>query len=223
MDILSFDEISKQNDRLNNDTSNRRKWTNRSVPFRKYFEEMDIDEESVDNRIRTANSMLDAIAFLFALLRSEYKTNNDIDREYYVDLMRNRYRDVLDDENIRSSGAYDHADRASEIIVDNTIKNIDDEGYTSEDRATFDAECEANCIWNWEELEDAMESGYTHKTWQTMRDKKVRETHSEVNGTTIPIYEAFEVGGYQMMMPLDDSMGAGAEEISNCRCSLKFS
>lgn len=61
----------------------------------------------------------------------------------------------------------------------------------------------------------------TH-TWVSMGDDKVRETHQEADGQVKPIDEPFDVGDYQLMFPGDDSLGAGAEEICNCRCSEVF-
>jgi uncharacterized protein with gpF-like domain len=60
------------------------------------------------------------------------------------------------------------------------------------------------------------------KTWWSVGDKLVRPTHVEAHGLTIPFDQPFEVGGYLMMYPGDSSMGAGAEEITNCRCSPLF-
>lgn len=60
------------------------------------------------------------------------------------------------------------------------------------------------------------------KTWWTLRDDKVRESHVAVHGTTVAYRDPFDVGGSQMMRPGDDSLGAGAEEIVNCRCSVLF-
>jgi hypothetical protein len=58
------------------------------------------------------------------------------------------------------------------------------------------------------------------KTWATAHDSKVRPSHQAVGGTTLAFDEPFDVGGAEMMYPGDDSRGAGAEEIVNCRCSL---
>lgn len=43
-----------------------------------------------------------------------------------------------------------------------------------------------------------------------------------LNGTRIPIDEAFMVGNSKLMFPNDASLGSDAEEIVNCRCTLKF-
>jgi uncharacterized protein with gpF-like domain len=51
-----------------------------------------------------------------------------------------------------------------------------------------------------------------------MRDERVRVSHWEADGQTVPINEPFIINGYKMMFPLDDSMGAPIDEIINCRC-----
>ena len=60
------------------------------------------------------------------------------------------------------------------------------------------------------------------KTWWTAQDNKVRESHAEVHGVTVPFDEPFEVGDSLLMFPGDTSLGAGADEIANCRCSNLF-
>lgn len=62
------------------------------------------------------------------------------------------------------------------------------------------------------------------KQWWSAHDNRVRDTHKDpsVDGVSIPYDEAFTVGAYKMMRPGDASLGAGPEEIINCRCSLLF-
>ena len=60
------------------------------------------------------------------------------------------------------------------------------------------------------------------KTWQTAGDNKVRPSHAAVDGETIPFDDLFDVGGAKMFRPGDQSHGAGADEIVNCRCALLF-
>lgn len=55
-----------------------------------------------------------------------------------------------------------------------------------------------------------------------MKDQRVRKTHREVDGETIPIDEVFLVGESLMRFPKDTSLGASAEEIVNCRCVVKY-
>lgn len=64
--------------------------------------------------------------------------------------------------------------------------------------------------------------GALTKTWVTMRDDKVREDHADADGQTVGINETFNIGGYDMFEPGDESLGAGLEEICNCRCFVMY-
>jgi len=57
------------------------------------------------------------------------------------------------------------------------------------------------------------------KTWVTAHDERVRQSHADLDGVTIPVDEPFQAASGPMMYPGDSSMGAGAEDIVNCRCS----
>jgi hypothetical protein len=56
------------------------------------------------------------------------------------------------------------------------------------------------------------------KRWRSEHDSRVRPTHSAIDGVTLPLYQAFNVGGYPMLFP-GDPMGP-ADEVVNCRCDL---
>jgi SPP1 gp7 family putative phage head morphogenesis protein len=60
------------------------------------------------------------------------------------------------------------------------------------------------------------------KTWITVGDHRVRSSHRSLNGVTIPFRELFEADSGPMMFPGDNSHGAGAEDIVNCRCSVLY-
>lgn len=81
---------------------------------------------------------------------------------------------------------------------------------------------EINAMCNLAALDGAYRSGMRFKTWETFGDGKVRPSHRAVGGTRIPIDEPFTVGSSKLMFPNDTSLGADAEEIVNCRCTLKF-
>jgi len=87
----------------------------------------------------------------------------------------------------------------------------------SEVRATEIALNETNWIYNWINHQNLAGRQDTH-TWVSMRDERVRVSHWEADGQTVPINEPFTINGYKMMFPLDDSMGAPIDEIINCRC-----
>ncbi len=63
------------------------------------------------------------------------------------------------------------------------------------------------------------EWGVTKHSWLATDDARTRPTHAAANGQVRNIDEPFDVGDSQMMYPLDDSLGAGPEEIIDCRCA----
>lgn len=63
---------------------------------------------------------------------------------------------------------------------------------------------------------EAGEVGVASKTWVTAGDERVRDTHAEADGQTVPIDQPFDVGGEQLMYPGDPN--GSLEETINCRC-----
>lgn len=60
-------------------------------------------------------------------------------------------------------------------------------------------------------------SNHTHKMWLSRRDRVVRRDHRELDGTTIPLGEKFNVRGRSAMRP--GGFGDPALD-ANCRCVL---
>jgi HK97 family phage portal protein len=60
------------------------------------------------------------------------------------------------------------------------------------------------------------------KTWQALHDDKTRPTHADADGQSVLMEDPFDVGGEQLMFPLDESLGAGPEETRWCRCVTTF-
>lgn len=183
----------------------------------KYFEEMDLPSEEIELRIKVANDFQRFFRDLFlAMLVGEGL------RESYINDIRNEYIRICDRYDLIPNMA--HIDRLAETIVDNTLQNIDTEYYTSIGRSINIAECETNNSANYDDLQDAINNGYTQKTWVTMRDNKVRETHTAIDGATIGIDELFQVGNAEMRFPCDEELAFDyPEEISNCRCTVIYS
>lgn len=188
-----------------------------SQEIARYFEEMDLPSEEIDLRIKVANDFQRFFRGLFlAMLVGEGL------RESYINDIRNEYIRICDRYDLIPNMA--HIDRLAETIVDNTLQNIDTEYYTSIGRSINIAECETNNSANYDDLQDAINNGYTQKTWVTMRDNKVRETHTAIDGATIGIDELFQVGNAEMRFPCDEELAFDyPEEISNCRCTVIYS
>lgn len=60
------------------------------------------------------------------------------------------------------------------------------------------------------------------KTWRTIGDSKVRDTHQVVDGQTKGIDEPFELPQGIVLHPGDGSLGAPYSEIINCRCTSVY-
>ena len=65
-------------------------------------------------------------------------------------------------------------------------------------------------------------SNPTVKTWTSMRDDIVRESHEEADGQTVPLEQDFIVDGEPLMYPGDGSR-ASIENWINCRCLAIYS
>lgn len=182
-----------------------------------YFSEMDLPEEEIELRIQVANDFQRFFRNLFLLMLT-----GETLREKYIDDIRSEYIRICDRYDLIPNMV--HIDRLAETIVDNTLQNIDTEWYTSIGRSVNIAETETNNSANYDDLQDAIESGLTQKTWVTMRDNKVRESHVVLDGATIGVDELFQVGDAEMRFPCDEELAFDyPEEIVGCRCTISYS
>lgn len=194
----------------------------KSIPFEQYFGEMEISEEDKEKRIALAELFLYSISLILTLIRADKQMGIDAPNQQYASRLASRL--ISDCEyalgNDFSKVDISQLENVASEVVDATYRNIDNAYYVSNDRATYIAENEANSVQNAIELKQAIENGYKTKQWVTMRDKRVRHTHNNVDGEKIGIFDLFEVGDSFMLYPKDPN--GFDEEIVNCRCSLKF-
>ena len=100
------------------------------------------------------------------------------------------------------------------------VKDYFADGGTGEDIARI-ADTEMHRIANTAALDTAKKAGATKKTWITMLDDKVRDTHSPLEGVSAPIDGEFVTwDGDRAQAPGLFSM---ASNNVNCRCELLFS
>ena len=210
----------------------------RSLPYREYFGDMYLEPEEKERRIQMADDLEIIYLFLFAwALNNGGIVNDEITYSHVYKTMEDKYWDIIEpylvDEQRRiqlSSERQDELEdstknyisRQTRHVVDNTDKHFEDDYFTSPDRARMATENQINAIANDQEMLEAIEFGYTSKTWVTMEDNRVRDTHIEVGGMTLPISEPFMVGDSLLMFPGDDSLGASEEELANCRCHAEY-
>lgn len=199
-------------------------------PPEKYFSKMAISKEQKEERVETANDLMDVLLFFFALLAIEMQeVQPDYDMVYRK--FKTRFRNVVADHSRMDDYQNNYVDEYTLQQYELTRRHMEAAGvgsgntdagwWTSADRAMAIGENEANSILNYSELQKAIDEGYTTKTWVTERDNRVRKTHKEVDGVTIPIKEYFIVGNGVMLAPHDEYNNP--DECVNCRCSLKFS
>ena len=94
--------------------------------------------------------------------------------------------------------------------------------WLSLDRAMNIAQSEANTFLNYSDYVDAKDRGYTQKTWLTMLDDRVRDSHEEIEGQTVGIDETFKVGTSEMRFPHDWTLSPDPKEVINCRCAVDY-
>jgi hypothetical protein len=93
-------------------------------------------------------------------------------------------------------------------------------GGTGDDIARI-ADTEAHRIANTAALDTAKKAGATKKTWVTMMDDKVRDTHFPLEGVTVPIDADFYAWDGDHA-PAPGLFGLPENNV-NCRCELIFS
>lgn len=217
MSVSSYDEF---NIRPNN---------RRSEPYKEYFSKMSISDKEKQERIAFSEQMEEVVLYILALIETTIESG-ETKREYIQTQFYDKYLDVIASYMLIDTYIKQYATDITKQIIDITFerlssedKGITDDYYLSNDRAMFISECEANSILNYRQYSKAVKAGKTKKKWIDVGDKRERKTHLEVGGTTLPIGEPFSVGDSLLQFPKDTSLGASADEIVNCRCSIQYS
>lgn len=69
----------------------------------------------------------------------------------------------------------------------------------------------------------ALRANDVKRVWDSAGDKRVRWSHSKLDGQAVGINEPFvSPSGARLMFPGDTSLGAGADEVVNCRCRVRM-
>lgn len=201
----------------------------RSEPYEKYFSKMSISDKERQERIAFSEQMEEVVLYILALIETTIESG-ETDQEYIQTQFYDKYLDVIASYMLIDTYIKQYALDVTKQIIDATFerfsaenKSITDDYYLSNDRAMFISECEANSILNYRQYSKAVKAGKTKKKWIDVGDKRERKTHLEVGGITLPIDEPFSVGDSLLQFPKDTSLGASADEIVNCRCSIQYS
>lgn len=237
--MLPFDELNRLN---------KKNRPQRSMNIHRYFSEMELPESEIRIREEFAKEVEDtlfqSLAYIYSILAggllyllesAKSQLSDSITetlREYtYPDtetlLYIQNYANEFVETTVRNSQEYFNSENQTveAIESDETIEADEElpDYWFSEDRARYNAENEANTIFNHEQYRQAKHDGLLFKQWLTMKDERVRETHVEVGDTIIPIDQPFLVGGYPMNHPRDLAVAEVApQEVVNCRCSVRY-
>jgi len=144
-----------------------------------------------------------------------FKTASEIQETTWNNLIAIPIKKQNDIPTIQLSESIKNGLAIGSVIVANEVINR----WLGKERANLIALNEANWKWNNQEFYEAKESKKT-KTWHTALDERVRLTHMELEGVTIPIDDYFNVGGFLGKYPL--YMALPIEETANCRCSVSY-
>lgn len=194
----------------------------KSKPYEEYFGEMGITDQQKEERIELAEKLEKEMLFVLSLIAvlSQYSV---VDWEDIETQFETAYFNVLGGRDNLDSYTLNYIAKTSQTLTECSELNEGTEYNTSYDRAMYISENDANAIMNHEEDIEALEAGYTYKTWHTMRDKKVRDVHAKLDGETIPIEELFLVGNSIMSYPMDMTYDPDPEDYIGCRCWITYS
>lgn len=219
--INGFDELNTLKTVKNIKTEKKSK--NRSIPYEEYFSIMRLTYEQEKQRIRFAELLEDDLIMIMTLWAETRRYNITTDT-FIVEELRNAYIKAATSFGVPSDGYLSDIAYAFALnFVDALRDHSDDEWYTSEDRAKYNAENEANTVLNYKDFTEA-KGKYKYKVWHTENDSRVRPTHITLEGERIPIDDLYVVGEALMRFPHDYEYAADyPEELVNCRCSLTYS
>lgn len=193
----------------------------RAEPYETYFGDMELDEAEKKKRISLAERLEDEFAFalIFLFTMQQYnlvnwdKVRMRIDSGYRTAIMGFVELDDYMDEYIRQF-SYD--------VIDSTQRNEAEAYYYSIDRAKFMAEEQSNSAMEHQNYATAIKSRKSKKKWLTMRDKRVRRTHREVDRKTIGINDLFLIGNSIFRYPRDEYFSPDPADVIGCRCTIKY-
>lgn len=217
--ISGFDELN----RIQTEEKTVTKSKNRSIPYEKYFGVMHLTEKQKKQRKEFAELLEDDLIMIM-LLWGETRRYNITDDKFIIQELKTAYIKAATSLGVPSDEYLSDIALAFALnFVRATTEHIGDEWYTSEDRAKFNAENEANTALNYKEYTEA-KGKYRYKTWHTENDTRVRLTHIPLEGETVPFNDLFVVGEALMRFPHDYEYAADyPEELVNCRCSITYS
>lgn len=209
-------------DELNNLIPYENKITDIDKWLDEFYEVMPISDKRKEKRKSVAKQIREAILFLFSLMYTMAE-NNSWDYEIALNSFRMEFRNAILNYVKIDLFMENYIQEFTQSYLDTTIEHLsknDASFFVSDDRATLGCADESNSVIGYEEFENAKSNGKTRKKWRTQKDNRVRDTHREMEGKTIPIDDYFIVGGCPLLYPRDPE--GELKEIAGCRCALDY-
>lgn len=206
--ILDFDELNRLS-------------VDEEFDINSYFDKTELTDKEKEERKDFAENMKDILLFIFALYLT-MKQYDYVNKQYITQQLKKRYFDTV----LKYMEIDDYLEGmindSSGDIIETTFKHGGEGFYTSKKRATLIACNSANDTLNYKQYTEAIKKGKKNKQWITEKDNRVRQTHKMLNNKTIPIKDTFLVGDILMRFPHDTFYGFDYNELSNCRCTIKY-
>ena len=165
-----------------------------------------------DREITKTDEVIDSVFDLLVLsyVYGNNAANLDLDADYTID------RDRLADAVYKRYDGKDFSDRIREYMADTVDGELTDKAFEEIKRVI---ETDSHRCYN-EGLFEVAETSGANKTWVTMLDDRVRESHDLLLGVTVPWNERFYTALGSALFP----GGFGVpEEDCNCRCEIILS
>lgn len=193
----------------------------RSMPYEKYFGEMELTESEKKKRISLAQIMEEKFTYVMILLftMQQYNSFNwDFAKKEFV----KKYLESIDGYATTDSEFEQYISMQADRMTESTKENTNNPYYFSLDRAKFIAENESNTVRSFQCNQEAMQQNKTYKRWVSIMDGHTRLDHKKADGQIVKINDPFVVGDSLLNYPRDASLGADSSEIINCRCSVIY-
>ena len=189
------------------------------ISYEDYFSKMPISKKQKADRVKAAQEFEDIFLYFISMLDLEnsYGTEQKSVKDFIA-----QYTKAVSKYNSNDNFIALYVALIASEVAETTLRHIGEEYFTSLNRAQLLAANGANSVLNQTDFDNAIASGYKRKQWLTEMDNKVRPTHMELEGKTIPINDLFVVGNSVMRYPHDYELCQDMSELSNCRCALSY-
>lgn len=193
-----------------------------------WFDEMNILQADKDMRVRICNKLERELIDIF-----EWVANFGIHffyweildkkmHERYVKIILEEYPHIQNKEELIELLAYEFFENTTKLIEEADGDKDKFKKALSKERARICARNETNKAVETLNYDDAVEKGFRYKIWITIVDGKERKSHRNADRQKVKINEPFDIGGYKMLHPMDDSLDAPLSEILGCRCTVEY-